>query len=286
MIRIIDTFKDYKEAYKHQPETLDDIKTTWVTYISVYPEIQAKMIRDYEENDIDWLDYAYKNVFNKQTKEYPKMLQAYEHLTSITDKIIKRAEFLYGLEFDISIIYYVGLHNSAGWVDYYENKMAIYIGIDKIAELEWHNKEALETLISHELCHALHYTIRGIPIGESGFKSQFEMGIWDLYEEGFAKHYESSLVDHMNASRGDAWYEACLDKKDRLKELYLKALSDQDIGTRDFYGDWYKVEGLSDVGYFLGEQFISLLSKTLTYKEIAMLNHQEIINKVESFLKA
>jgi|LGVF01.2.fsa_nt_gb hypothetical protein len=284
MIQILNTFRDYIEVFATSIITVEDRIHTWEKYIQCYPELEKKMKNDYTDNGIDWYEHARKKVFVDQPKDYEKMLIAYNYLQIITPTIVKRAEVKYGMNFDITVVYYAALQNSAGWVDTYDKKIAVLIGLDKIASLDWHNEKALETLIAHELMHAIHFQVRGIDIIDPEFKDiPYDQGIWYLYEEGVAKYFEYSLSGHENGSRGDSWFNACLEREEDLKVAYLNALTGE--GVQNFYGDWYQVYGISDTGYFMGARMIEELNKEMSFESIACMSKVEIEKTVLTYLK-
>lgn len=286
MIKIIDTFKTYQHLItSDQPQTIQERLDVWEKYIKQYPELEKKFKDDYTQDGIDWQVFAKTKVFNHQGDDYPKMLTAYDHLKKATEKIIHNIEALYGLAFDINILYYSGLCNSAGWVDKYQNTLTILLGIDKIAELSWHEMQDIETLLAHEFCHALHFNYRQIDLMDPEFSGdKYHEGIWYLYEEGLATHFQKTLTEHTTDTRGNDWLSSCRLKEKSLKDAYKLALEDQEIGTRDFYGDWWKVQGLSDVGYYLGSVLIDELNQTMTLEEISRMSKTEIITSVTNFL--
>lgn len=304
MITLLDTFKSYRDLIaQEKPTSVDQRLDLWQGYIAHYPELEDKLKSDYTQEGIDWRTFALTRVFNHQEADDQRMLEAYDHLLTITENVISRLDHHFQMPLDCYIILYAGLCNSAGWVDYYDGKRAILIGIDKIAELKWHHAHKLETLIAHELCHVLHFEKRGIDIVDPHFVGSLYLeGIWRLYEEGLAMYYQDYLTERyalvsknewtdacrdqimVEDRRGKRWSDACRQEIAGLKNAYLIALKDTEIGTRDFYGDWYQVMGLSDVGYYLGRTFIADLAETLTFDEIACLSPKVIEEQVVMFL--
>jgi hypothetical protein len=287
MINIIDTFKDFKSCFEGNlklsvQEKIDLWKTS---YINKYPELEQKLINDYESMGINWREYAEKNVFTRTEKDFNKMLAAYENIISTLDVINKKASDMLNMDFDINIVLYSGLLNSAGWVDKYQGKRAILYGIDKIAELNWHDQDKIEPLLAHELCHVIHFELRGEDsLTEDVENTKYNQGIWNLYEEGFAQYFENVLTGKEIDSRGEEWVNECSEKEVELKREYLKALNNTEIGTREFFGDWFKVLGISDAGYYLGSKFIEGLHDQYNIYDIAGLSFEEIRSKVNDFL--
>ena len=59
----------------------------------------------------------------------------------------------------------------------------------------------------------------------------------------------------------------------------------EEMGTKDFFGDWYEVLGVSDVGYFLGSRFIKRLYTKHGIEYIAKMDFAEIKKEVIKYLK-
>lgn len=287
-MEVIDTFKDYVACFQHNLDrSLEEKIGIWENcYMSQYPEIEKRCKEDYESNGYNWRQIAENMVFNRTREDFDKMIMAYGHIIEIIYRMNKRVSEVFCIDLDLNIVLYSGLGNSAGWVDKYKGKRAILYGIDKIAQLNWHKKEQLEALISHELCHVVHFQIRGEDgLADNIDRSNYNLGIWNIYVEGFAQFFQYKLLDKEIDSRGRQWLEDCMDKKSQFKQLYLKALYERQIGTRNFFGDWYEVMGISDVGYFLGSEFIASLYKSYGIDQIARLDFIEIEGEVMKFLR-
>lgn len=288
MIHILDTFKDFELCFQGQLDvTIEEKIHIWENnYMSKYPELERKLKEDYESNGYSWRKIAEEMVFNRTKDDFSKMTHAYGNLSKLMDNIDAKVKEIFHVDLDVNIVLYSGLCNSAGWVDFYNSKRAILFGIDKIAELNWDSIEKLESLVAHELCHVIHFEIRGEDgLSKNTDSNKYNEGIWNLYEEGFAQFFQYILLGEERDSRGREWFEQCEDKEYELKKLYLAALSNEEKGTKDFFGDWYEVLGISDVGYYLGSEFIRMLHSQYNIEYIAKLQFDEIKNKVENFLK-
>ncbi len=288
MINIIDTFKDYEICFREKLDSpVEDKIDLWERcYISKYPELEKKCKDGYESKNYSWRRIAQEKVFNRTEKDFNKMTCAHRNILEAMKNINTRAEEVFNLDLDINLVLYCGLCNSAGWVDTYNGKRAVLYGIDKIAELNWHTIQKIESLISHELCHVVHFQIRG----EDNLPGNVELnnynkGIWSLYEEGFAQFFQYKLLGKEADSRGRAWIEECRINERQLKKLYLEALHDEGKGTRDFFGDWFKVLEISDVGYFLGAELVRKLYIQYNIAYIAQLPFIEIEKQVMNFLE-
>lgn len=288
MIRIIDTFRDFEKCFKDNLNiSLEEKISLWEEeYISKYPELEKKCKEDYENSGYKWRKIAVDMVFNRTKDDFSKMLEAYNNILLLLTDINERVKKVFGVNLDINIVLYAGLCNSAGWVDYYNGKRAILFGIDKIAELSWHTMDKLKTLISHELCHVIHFDLRGEDnLPSSVENNNYNRGIWRIYEEGFAQFYQQKLLNDEVDCRGNEWIEECNSNKEQLKTLYLSALLDESNRIKEFFGDWFKVLGISDTGYFLGAELIKELNSRYSVEYIACLSFSRITEEVLTFLK-
>lgn len=289
MINIINTFEDFKKCFANNLDlsTEEKIKLLEECYISKYPELEHRCKSDYEDNGYHWRDIAENMVFNRTKDDFSKMIIAYENILEIMTGINEKAAPVFNVDLDINIVLYCGLLNSAGWVDEYNGKRAILYGIDKIAELGWHTMDKLKPLLSHELCHVVHFELRGEDTLPSDIEeNKYNEGIWRIYTEGFAQFFQQKLLNKEADSRGIEWEGICGLNEDRLKKLYLEALNDSEKGTNDFFGDWFQVLGLNDTGYFLGKQMIKRLKNNYNFVDIAKLSFPSIEKEVMDYLES
>lgn len=286
MIEIIDTFLDYRDCFRDKLDApIDEKIDLWEKrYMIKYPELEAKCKNDYENCGYSWRDIAVNMVFNRTKADFNKMLEAYNNINRSLKDINHKVHQVFEIEPSLYIVLYCGLCNSAGWVDTYNGNRAILFGIDKIAELGWHTEEKIKPLIAHELCHVIHFEIRGEDELTAVEANNYNKGIWRIYEEGFAQYYQQKLAGDSIDSRGEEWIKICNENQYKLKNLYLKALSDEKAGTKNFFGDWFKVIGISDAGYFLGAELIKRLNETYNIQEIAKLEFKAIEKEVINFL--
>ena len=286
MVSIIDAFKDFKEGFENNLEisTEEKIKLWEKIYNDKYPLLIKKCKEDYINDGYEWENIAKTMVFNKTKENFPKMIEAYENIKIAIDKINYKVERLFNQKLDINIIIYAGLCNSAGWVDEYDNKKAILYGIDKIAELNWHKMSKIDSLVAHELSHVIHFEIREENNIIDDYEEMSDYGIWRLYVEGFAQFIQNKLIGKEKDPRGIEWINECRKNIKRLKELYLKALYDKEKGTKDFFGDWHKVLEISDVGYYLGQDFIENLNEKYDIYEIVLLELKDVKKELLRYL--
>ena len=66
----------------------------------------------------------------------------------------------------------------------------------------------------------------------------------------------------------DGWLSWCKEHESAIKREFFLRL-EREESTQDFFGDWCSFQGYSDVGYFLGCQFIKWLQEDHALTEIA-----------------
>ncbi len=287
MINVIDVYDSYRQVIAdNMNKSCDEKINVWQDFHQKnYPELLGKCTNYYEEDGYNWMKVARESVFPRRKEDYPYMEKAHENLLKVLENISKRVQEVFNIDLDINVVIYAGLCNAAGWVDEYEGKRTVLFGIDKMAELRWHDLEKIDCLVCHELCHVIHFFIRGEVIPEEASINKYNYGIWDLYEEGFAQYFEEKISRYHKDSRGENWSYECEKNEKKLKKLYLEALEDSEKGTRDFFGDWYKVLGISDTGYYMGAKFIEGLNDRYDVKTIAVMDPVSIENEVLKYLE-
>lgn len=285
-MQIIDTFDDFYQLFKdHLDEDVEDLIIRWEQYISNYPELEIKCKSDYLEFGYDWVEIATTKVFNRTKLDFNLMNLIHNRVKKLINPILLASAQTFHVEHFGNIVLYCGLGNGAGWVDTYQGKRAILFGLEKIAELNISQDEDLKSLIAHELCHVIHFELRGTDCLE-GELTLYHQGIWQLYIEGFAQYYQSKLLEQSDDYRGSEWVGQCAFLQDELKKLFLEGLTHEEIGIQKFFGDWFEVMGVQDAGYFLGAKMIEELSEQYTIEEIACLDLIEIESNILRFLKS
>jgi hypothetical protein len=253
----------------------------WREYASqISPELLSKCIEDTDE-------YDYENdilpVIKAALNDKYKMNLVSYNFNLVTKNLINNLMNLFDNDIEVKIILYLGMCNGAGWVTTLDDESVILLGIEKIVELNWHDEECLQALIFHEIGHIWHKIV-----GKMFFPTNCprEQSILQLYQEGIAMVCEQILCNdsgYYHQNKGN-WLEWCLTNEVEIKKEYLYRIS-IDESTQDFFGDWCNYKGYSDVGYFLGCQFIKYLQTKYKLKEIANLPYEALITEFKSFAK-
>ncbi len=276
-MNIIDTYNDIVTYF--QNKTFDLL--TWRCYASnISPVLSEKVENDANAYD---LNEQVIPVINTALQSIEKLEETHNSFISVTNRLDEKFTELFGFELDADIILYLGLCNGAGWATNLNGRKVVLLGIEKIIELNWCDEDSMLTLIYHELGHIWH-SIAGNLYYTTDKKN--EKSLWQLYQEGVAMYCEQLLCNNFNHYHQDknGWLDWCLENEVSIKTEYLRRMNNFE-STQDFFGDWCSYMGYTDVGYFLGCEFIKTLAIKYSLKEIANLDIKVIASEFENFTK-
>ena len=252
---------------------------TWTAYAdSVYYGLSRKCI-----DDSCTCDYAMdiQPILDGALRDVSRLSKVGEIFDRIKSELHQQIHTLFKSTPDVLIVLYLGLCNGAGWATRIEDQRVILLGAEKILELNWDSEERMKALIYHEVGHVWH-DCEGF-LWHS-FSTPDKMAIRQLYREGMAMVFEQMLCQNMDYyHQGGAWSEWCKEHLYEIKTEYMKRITHGE-SVREFYGDWNEYKGYSDVGYYLGAQFIKHLMKKFTFREIASLSYEEIYKRFKSYV--
>ena len=136
----------------------------------------------------------------------------------------------------------------------------------------------MQALIFHEIGHIWHKTYESI-----GGSVRGENSLAQLYQEGLAMVCEHILCqdDGYYHQNQNGWLDWCRKTKPKIKREYLRRV-DKNISTQDFFGDWCSYKNHSDVGYYLGCEFVKYLQRQYSLVDIASLNVNQLYNHLRS----
>ncbi|MHA1746477.1 MAG: hypothetical protein ACTSWW_10785 [Promethearchaeota archaeon] len=249
-------------------------------------ELCAMLITNYEEDGEDWQKIATQHVFPKFPEAVPQMIEIHANLLKVLNPIWKEAKMQFNLSFDIKFILYVGIGVGAGWAVQFQDTQAVLFGLENIVECGWKDENTLAALTAHEIGHLIHQNWRSkakLPVlGTSPF--------WQLYEEGFAMRLEHKIMGknswHEQTGQKAGWLEWCSSHKAWLAEKFLAQVqSSSKKVIQDFFGSWFKIEGYTQTGYYLGHEIIIELEKDYTLLGIANLSLSQVDSEVVRILK-
>lgn len=283
--KIIDTFPDFLSYWSSARfRSLHEQIELWqASYMKKYPELLQKQMQCYEDENVDWRKVAGK-LFPTFLSRFPLMQKARGNTEAIYKSICMKASQRLELDFNITLVMYVGIGCGAGWATTYRGQPSILLGLENIAEQKWHTKSKLQGLISHEMGHLTHMKLRN---EWEAFEKNEEDPLFQLYSEGFAQRCEHVVLrkETWHMARNNEWLSWCQQNSSLLVKEFMKRLKKQ-AAVNDFFGSWFNIQGKSQTGYFLGYVFICELEKTRSLKEIALLNIKEIRKLAIQFLKS
>lgn len=177
---------------------------------------------------------------------------------------------LFDEEPEIDVILYLGLCNGVGWATMLDNENVVLLGIEKIIELGWQDEINMQALVFHEIGHIWHKTY-GKPEPEGALAG--DISLVQLYREGIAMRCEQFLCqdDNLYHQNKDGWLDWCRANSSGIKQEYFRRIQNNE-STQGFFGDWCDYQGHSDVGYYLGCEFIRFLEQDNSLIHIANLD--------------
>ena len=236
--KIIDTFPAFEAFWEQVKDQSIDIQLgEWKSgYLAGWPELLEMQIRSYTEDGEDWRQVALERIVPFWQARLPSMRCAHEILMIVCDPVCQSAQKRLGYRQPLSFVLYVGVGCGAGWATTYENKAAILLGLENIAEEGWETEGVLRGLLAHEIGNLWHI--------EQRKRSGLEKGVgpwWQLYTEGLAQRCEREVSGegswHM-ASGKLGWLEWCQAEKQWLAEEYLRRVA---LGGRCASIFWFMV---------------------------------------------
>lgn len=263
MLHIIDTFPDMPQCFPHGQFSLPD----WQKYAAnIAEELPDKIMRDisgypFEENVLPVVQAVHTN--------WDKLQLAHSSFRAAAAKISEQLASKFPAEWDIWAVFYLGLCSGAGWATHLNGKPAILLGAEKILELKWYDYDRMFVLIAHEMGHLWHQAMGGA-FGQAGTVD--EKAVFQLYSEGVAIWFEQSLYgqDDFYLENHDGWLDWCTAHHTEIKREYGRRIQQKE-SIQDFFGDWERYQGYSDVGYYLGSQFVRWLLEKYPLPEMLRL---------------
>ena len=271
-MRIIDTYHDIISMFAHQKFSL----SAWREYAdSISLSLASKAESDADAYDMNMqvipvIEYAMNNT--------QKLEQTHESFLSATLQLEANFVRVLGTAVDVDIVLYLGLCNGAGWATTLGERKTILLGIEKIIELDWCDKETMSSLLYHELGHIWHDVVGTL---RSSTKNESEKSVWHLYQEGVAMYCEQLLCGNKAKyhSHDDTWVSWCGNHKEALFAEYIRRVVHNE-STQDFFGDWCSYQEHSDVGYYLGCEFVKNLLHKYSLVEIANLPVETLMQEL------
>lgn len=276
-MKFIDSFDqiiDLKNQYNDKLEFLP----VWKNYCNhVNPDLYQLCFDDIK--NYDFQKQVLPIIVDALYANFSLLQCAHDNYIKMQQELVDWSKEFFG-DIDIDVYFIVGLCNGAGWVTLVSGRPSIVLGVEKFVELRWHQYESMKSIISHEIGHAVHFNYRNN--WEEEYSDMKLKSCFQLYSEGFAQYCQTMAVNN-EVARGRDWEIWCQTNEEIIKAEYLHRL-DNAISTQDFFGDWCKVFDHSDLGYYLGLQFIRYLLKSKSLQEVAIIPIGEVEKELRQFL--
>ncbi|WP_438434968.1 hypothetical protein [Gorillibacterium sp. sgz500922] len=245
----------------------------WEDYAGRISPALPKKVRD------DASSYEYEReilpVIRAALADKEKLKEVQRSFAAALRPLPERLALIGCPDLQVDIILYLGLCNGAGWATELENRKVILLGIEKIVELGWTDETAMKALLYHEAGHICHGTLRTVAALEAAGPREYSMR--QLYEEGMAMYAEQLLCGDFGFYHQDkdGWLAWCEEHRESLFREWIRRM-DGEESTADFFGDWRSYDGHSDVGYFLGCEWIKDLLTRKSFRDAANLSLDEL----------
>lgn len=282
-MNFIDTFPHILYLHRQVSVNPDKVWDYWEQYITrAALELKELVIKDSRS-------YSFQTkikpvLIASLTFDFPRIEAAHKNLLALLGNITPRFRQVFGDQQKILLYFYCGLCNGAGWATIIERKPAILLGAEKIAELAWHDQSHMESLVCHELGHIAHSLLRGEKLAKK-LRLPSEQAVWQLYLEGYAQRQQQTLLGYEAYHQDkNGWLFWCQNNLPTIALEYLTRI-ETDAIVQDFFGDWVSWRGRSDVGYFLGCEFIKSLEADLSPQELAGLDLDQLMLLLPNYLR-
>ena len=284
-MRIIDTCPAILAAYEGTAFRFEK----WKAYIdSALPGASSLFISDLKESldtgGFSW-EKDYLPVLNAVALHEKLRERAHHSFLRVTENLERTLYDKFGKGLDVDIIFYLGLCNGAGWVTEYQGRTAVFLGIEKIMELNWCGTDDMYGLIYHELGHVYQGQYGVL---ERTFDHNADRFLWQLFTEGIAMYFEQVLVgdpDYFHQDK-DGWKTWCDSHFGEIKADFDRDLKTMTPANQRYFGDWVKYRGRGDVGYYLGCRFVHHILSMYELDEVICFDMDAVTPLYQQFINA
>lgn len=275
MLNFVDTFSDMKLYFPSGHFSLPEWKKYAANISEELPDKIQDDISDYhfDEDVLSVVQNVYAN--------WDKLELAHSSFQSAATKISQQLSQKFRTDLDVSAIFYLGLCSGAGWATTLEGKPVVLLGVEKILELKWYSPDQMFALIAHEIGHIWHQAMGGA-FGKANTID--EKAVFQLFSEGVAIWFEQCLYgqDDFFLENHDGWLDWCRAHHTEIKQEYWRRIQQKE-SVQDFFGDWMRYQGHSDVGYYLGNQFVRWLLDKHSVLETVCLSISKLKQEYQIF---
>lgn len=284
-MRIIDTYPAIFSAYEGSVFRFEK----WKSYVdSVLPGASSLFTSDVEQcletGKFSW-EKNYLPVLNSVMLRDGLRERAYDSFCRATENLERSVYEKFGRGLDVDIVFYLGLCNAAGWVTEYQGRAAVFLGIEKIMELDWCGIDDMYGLIYHELGHVYQGQYGTL---ERTCDDHGDRFLWQLFTEGIAMYFEQTLVGDPNYFHQDknGWKKWCDEHFEEIKTAFNRDLKTMTPASQRYFGDWVEYGGHGDVGYYLGCRFVRYILSKYEFDDVIRLDMDAVAQLYRQFMGA
>ena len=262
-----------------------DIKK-WNNYIDRTVPGARKLCTDDMKECID-SGYSWENdylpVLNNVFQNNEARYIIIKEFSDITDTLEERIIDIFQRTVEVDVILYLGLCNGAGWATKINNRQVVLLGIEKIMELGWYEKDKMTALIFHELGHIYHRQHGLWNDKEISLPNQF---LWQLFSEGIAMVFEQDLLGDPDFYQQDinGWKKWCDDNYSIIRDSFNRDIYYMNHNNQKYFGDWVSFEGYGDTGYYLGTRFVRFLLEDDSFDNLILYDIKMIKEGFDRFI--
>ena len=211
--------------------------------------------------------------------------QAHDSFCRVTEHLERSLYDRFGKGLDVDLVFYLGLCNGAGWVTQYQGRLTVFLGIEKIMELNWCGTDEMYGLIYHELGHVYQGQYGVL---ERSFDHEPDRFLWQLFTEGVAMYFEQVLVGDPGYYHQDkdGWKTWCDGHFEEIKADFDRDLKTMTFASQRYFGDWVEYHGRGDVGYYLGCRFVRYILSMYQLDEIICFDMDTVAPLYKRFINA
>ena len=282
-MRIIDTYPAVFSAYEGTAFCFKK----WKSYIdSIFPNVSSLFVSDVrqclETGEFSW-EQDYLPVLNAVMLHDELREKIHVSFCKATDNLEHSIYDKFGKSLDVDIVFCLGLCNAAGWMTEYQGNKTVFLGIEKIMELNWCEIDDMYGVIYHELGHAYQ---EQYGVFKRTFNNNTDHFLWQLFTEGVAMCFEQTLIGDSNYYHQDknGWKNWCDVHFEEIKADFNRDLKSMTSDNQRYFGDWVEYNGHGDVGYYLGCRFVRHILSAYELDEIICFNIDIITQLYKQFI--
>lgn len=282
-MKVINTSADLLSAFDAGRFDMEKWKTYMDAHVPGAKDLCLSDMRACIHAGFSW-EHDFLPVLNAVLWETKKREEAVRSFCCVTahldEKIVRR----FGRTVDAAVVLYLGLCNGAGWVTPVSGRTTVLLGIEKIMELNWCDPDALTGLIVHELGHVYQAQYGILHRKTDTLPDHF---LWQLFTEGVAMVFEQKIIGDPSYFHQDrnGWKQWCDGHAEFIRQSFRNDIRVMTRENQRYFGDWTRLEGYGDTGYYLGARFVRFLLRHSSFDQIIRYGIEEVKTGFDAFMR-